>query len=268
MLFHAKESTIQVSGSRMTYVSFGSGSAPLVMIPGLSLRSIHGSALPLAWMFRILSRDHKVYVLDKREAVPEGCRIVDLANDAAEAMHQLGIGRADVIGISLGGMIAQQLALDHPGIVRHLVLGVTLSRPNDTLRAVIGKWVRDASDGDLRAIVPDMMKKMYSDRYLRKYRWLFPIALKTAKLDDPERFIRLAKACLTCDTYDRLDQLRCPVLVLGGADDRIVTAKASEEIADRIGCQIHMYEGLGHAAYEEAGDFDRRIFDFLKNDPA
>ena len=41
-----------------------------------------------------------------------------------------------------------------------------------------------------------------------------------------------------------------------------------EEIADRIGCQIHMYEGLGHAAYEEAGNFDRRIFDFLKNDPA
>ena len=52
-------------------------------------------------------------------------------------------------------------------------------------------------------------------------------------------------------------------LVLGAAEDKIVTAKASEEIAERIGCPIHIYEDLGHAAYEEAPDFNKRIYDFL-----
>ena len=65
MFFNAKEITIPVSQSRMTYVVFGSGTRPLVIIPGLSLRSIHGSAVPLAWMYRIFRKDYRVYVFDK-----------------------------------------------------------------------------------------------------------------------------------------------------------------------------------------------------------
>ena len=263
MLYHAQEKTVTVSGSRMAYVSFGSGSKPLVIIPGLSLRSIHGSALPLAWMYSLFCRDYQVYVFDKKEDLPEPCTVSALADDVAEAMRRIGIGQADVIGISQGGMIAQYLALNHPQFVRKLVLGVTLSRTNDTVRAVIGKWIHDAKQEDYESIVRDMTLKIYSKQYVRKYGWLFPILLKTTTLTDPERFIRLAGACLTCDTYDRLNEIRCPVLVLGGKEDQIVTAKASEEIAERLGCPIFMYQGLGHSAYEEGRDFNQRIYRFL-----
>ena len=85
----------------------------------------------------------------------------------------------------------------------------------------------------------------------------------TVKLNEPERFIRLARACLTADTYGELDRIHCPVLVLGGREDRVVTAEASEEIAARLGCPIYMYEGLGHSAYEEAPDFNQRALAFL-----
>lgn len=70
--------------------------------------------------------------------------------------------------------------------------------------------------------------------------------------------------CLTCNTYERLTELKCPVLVLGGREDKIVTGEASEEMAEKLGCEIHMYEALGHAAYEEAADFNTRIMEFLK----
>ena len=50
---------------------------------------------------------------------------------------------------------------------------------------------------------------------------------------------------------------------MGGAEDKIVTGIASEEIAERLGCELHMYEDLGHAAYEEAEDFNQRIYDFF-----
>ena len=53
------------------------------------------------------------------------------------------------------------------------------------------------------------------------------------------------------------------MLVLGGKEDQIVTAEGSEEIANRLGCPIYMYEGLGHSAYEEGKDFNQRIYHFL-----
>ena len=258
-----QERTVSVSGSRVTYVAFGRGEQPLVLVPGLSLRSIHGSALPLAWMYRLFAKDYRVYVIDKKEDLPEDCTIRGLAGDLAQTMTQLGVAGADVVGISQGGMIAQELAIRHPELVRKLVLGVTLSRTNDTVKTVVESWIQMAERGDDQAIVEDMLLKMYSDAYVQKYRRLFPILLKMTKLTEPERFIRLAKACLTCETYDALDQIRCPVLVLGGREDRIVTARASEEITERLGCAIHLYDGLGHSAYEEAPDFNRRILEFL-----
>ena len=266
MLYQAQEKNITVAGSRMTYVRFGIGSRPLVIIPGLSLRSLHGSALPLAWMYRLFCRDFQVYVFDKKETLPDPCNVSALADDVAEALRQIGIGQADVIGISQGGMIAQYLAINHPQLVRKLMLGVTLSRTNDTVRTVIEKWIRDAEQGNYEAIVHDMTLKMYSEQYVHKYGWLFPVLMKTTKLTDPERFIRLAKACLTCNTYERLDEIRCPVLVLGGKEDQIVTAEASVEIAERLGCPIYMYDGLGHSAYEEGKDFNQRIYQFLKEE--
>ena len=53
------------------------------------------------------------------------------------------------------------------------------------------------------------------------------------------------------------------MFVLGGRQDKVVTGTASAEIAERLGCKIHMYEGLGHAAYEEAGDFNQKVYEFM-----
>lgn len=91
-----------------------------------------------------------------------------------------------------------------------------------------------------------------------------PLLALLQKPKDADRFVSLAKACLSCDTYDDLDKIKCPVLVLGGRQDKIVTGAASEEIAQRLGCDLHMYDDMGHAAYEEAKDFNRVVYAFLK----
>jgi pimeloyl-ACP methyl ester carboxylesterase len=51
--------------------------------------------------------------------------------------------------------------------------------------------------------------------------------------------------------------------VIGGKQDKVVSGVASEEIAEKLGCALHMYENLGHAAYEEAQDFNQMVYDFL-----
>ena len=263
MLYGAKELKLTASGMQFDYIRFGSGKKPLIMIQGLNTRGIKGAALSLAYMYRIFAKEYTVYLFDRRPVVYDGITVRDMAADIASAMDALGLRNADVFGTSQGGMIAQYLAIDRPDLVRRLVLAVTLSRNNDTVRQVVGDWIEMAERGDMKRFVLDMAEKMYSETYVKKYRPLMPLLTILQKPKDVKRFVILAKSCLTCDTYDILDKIKCPTLVIGGKQDKVVSGVASEEIAEKLGCALHMYENLGHAAYEEAQGFNQMVYDFL-----
>lgn len=265
MLYEAKEQKLQINNTQIDYITFGKGTKPLIMIQGLNTRGIKGSAVPLAYMYRIFAKDYKVYLFDRRPDVYEGITVRELAADVAGAMDALGITNADIFGVSQGGMIAQYLAIDRPDLVNKLVLAVTLSKNNDTVKSVVNNWIEMTKQGDMKSLVADMAIKMYSDAYVKRYRLFMPVLTILQKPKDVQRFIILAKACLTCNAYEELNKIKCPVFVIGGRQDKVVSGAASEEIADKLGCQIYMYDELGHAAYEEAKDFNKRVYDFLKN---
>ena len=266
MLYNAKEQMLTIENIQMDYISFGKGTKPLIMIQGLNMNGIKGSAVPLSFMYRIFAKDYKVYLFDRRKDLPENITVRELADDIAIAMDALGIKNADVFGVSQGGMIAQYLAIERPDLVNKLVLAVTLSRNNDTVKTVVNNWSEMTEQGDWKNLVEDMAIKMYSDAYIRKYKMMMPLLTAMQKPKDVKRFLILAKACLTCDVYDELEKIKCPVFVVGGKCDKVVTGEASEEIAEKLGCEIYMYENLGHAAYEEAADFNRKVYGFLKGE--
>ena len=266
MLFNAKELKIKTNTTQMDYITFGKGTKPLIMIQGLNTRRINGAAVPIAYMYRIFAKEYKVYIFDRREDVFEGITVRDMAADIAEAMDVLGLKNADVFGVSQGGMIAQYLAIDRPDLINKLVLAVTLSKNNDTVKTLIENWIEMTQKGDMKNLVLDMAKKMYSDSYIKRYQPFIPLLTFFQKPKETQRFIILAKACLTCEAYEELDKIKCPVYVIGGRCDKVVTGEASEEIAQKLGCKIYMYEDLGHAAYEEAVDFNKRVYDFLKSE--
>ena len=258
-------SKVKVQDMDIDYLSFGNGTKNLILIQGLNTRGIKGAGPSLAYMYRTFTKDYKVYLFDRRPIVHEGITVRDLAQDIAEAMDVLGIQNADVFGVSQGGMIAQYLAIDRPDLVNKLVLAVTLSRNNDTVKAVVHRWVDLVKKNHMKDFVVDMAEKMYSDAYIERYRPFLPMLTILQKPKDVDRFITLANSCLTCNTYVELDKIKCPVLVMGAKQDKVVTGEASEEIAEKLGCKVHMYDELGHAAYEEASDFNQIIYDFLIN---
>ena len=263
MLYNAKDQKINVNNTEIDSISFGTGSKSLVMIQGLNTNGIKGAAKPLAYMYRIFAKEYKVYLFDRRPNVQEGITVRDMAADIAAAMDVLGIEKADVIGVSQGGMIGQYLAIDRPDLVNKLVLAVTLSRNNETVEQVINDWIRMTEQSEMKALITDMAEKMYSDAYVKRYKPFMSLLTLLQKPKDVPRFITLAKSCLTCAAYDELDKIQCPVFVLGAKQDKVVSGKASEEIAQKLGCEIYMYDNLGHAAYEEAKDFNKRVFEFL-----
>ena len=260
---HIRNVTLEKDGTDLDCAVFGRGDHILILIPGLSFQRVKNAAIPLAFMYRIFAKKYTIYVVDKKAAVPAGYTVRDMASDVAFVMERLHLRAADVFGVSQGGMIAQYLAIDYPHLVRKLVLGVTASRKNGTMEQTINSWIRMAERREYGVLVRDMFEKMYSESYLKKYRRLLPVLTKLGKPKDFSRFITLAKACLTCDSYPELYKITCPVFVIGGKQDRVVTGAASEEIAAALGCNIYMYDTLGHAAYEEAPDYNKRIDQFL-----
>ncbi|MBR2528857.1 MAG: alpha/beta hydrolase [Blautia sp.] len=257
------EGVLSLRDTTVDYMAFGKGQRPLILIQGLTFREFKGSVLLVSHMYRIFSRDYRVYLFDRIRDLPEDYTVEQMAGDLAACMDQLGLSQADVVGVSQGGMIGQYLALDRPDLVRKLVLAVTTSRSNELIQTAIEKWTAFARADDYQSLVMDMLDRCYSENYQKKFRRVFPILLKTVNLLPAERFANMAKACLTCGTYERLEEITCPVFIIGGEKDLVVGPQASREMAEKLNCGIYMYEEYGHSAYEEAKDFNQRVYDFL-----
>ena len=264
MIYNVKEGSLKLPHSELDYISFGKGAKPLIMIQGLNTRGIKGAGISLAYMYRIFAKDYKVWLFDRRKNVFDGITVQDMAADTAAAMDALNIKNADIFAVSQGGMIAQYLAIDRPDLFQKLVLAVSLSRDNELVKTAISKWIELTEQNNMKELVIDMAEKLYSESYLKKYRPLLPLLTLLQKPKDVPRFIALSKACLGCESYYELDKIKCPVLVIGGRQDKLVGIKASEEMAEKLGCDIYIYEDLGHAAYEEAKDFNQRVYNFFK----
>lgn len=87
---------------------------------------------------------------------------------------------------------------------------------------------------------------------------------RIGKPKDFKRFLIQANSCIHHDAYSKLDKIECPTLIIGGACDKIVGETASLELADKIeNSELFIYKNFGHAAYEEAKDFNKRVLNFL-----
>ncbi len=267
MFYNAINGTIKIDNTDMDYIAFGNGNKNLVMIPGLGdgLKTAKGMAIPFAFMYRQLAKKYRVYVMSRRNDLPEGFTTKDMARDVHFALEKLGVDKTYLVGVSQGGMISQYVAIDYPEKVEKLILTVTLARQNDTVQKVVSSWIDMAKQGDYKSIMIDTAEKSYSEKYLKKMRWMYSFIGNVGKPKSFDRFLVMAQACLMHDAYDELGKITCPTLIIGGKEDKIVTGEASEEIAEKVvNSELYMYDDYGHGAYEEAKDFWRRVMNFLK----
>jgi len=261
MLFNAYNGNI----CNTDYIRFGAGEKTLVILPGLGdgLQTVKGTALPMAVMYRMFAKDYTVYAFSRRTDIPTGSSTRDMARDLAEGMDALGITQADVLGVSMGGMIAQHLAIDYPEKVGKLVLTVTCPKPNPILEESVSEWVALAKRGDHAAFMASNLQRIYSPKYCRQNQWMVPILGKLTKPKSYERFFVLADACLHHEA--EVARIQAPTLVIGGGQDKALGGEASRKMAEAIlGARLHMYPQWGHGLYEEAKDFNDLVLTFLK----
>lgn len=258
--------TVGADGARMDYVRFGQGDRAFVILPGLSVDSVMKYADAVAEVYKPLTDDFTVYLFDRRRELPEAYSVCDMARDTAAALRALGLAQVDLFGASQGGMIAMTIAVEHPELVRRLILGSTSARMDQRHFGTIARWICLAESGDAEALYLAFGEALYPREVFEQSRAVLTAAAKTVTDADLKRFAILAEGLNGFDMTRRLSQIQCPVLVIGSRDDAVLGGEASEGIASafagRPDCEIHMYDGYGHAAYDLAPDYKARILRF------
>jgi 3-oxoadipate enol-lactonase len=245
---------------------------------------VHGSGPPLlliegayyaTWMWfkqvPYLTRFFQVITFDNRGAgfsdqPPPPYTTAQMADDAAGLLEVLGVERAHVLGVSMGGMIAQELALRHPGKVEGLVLACTTPLPIP----------REEFDRILREVQPlPTLEAKYrrgfelaaAPGYFDQNPWDLDEMLQ-ARLANPQSlqgFQGHASAIMTHDTGARLGQIDTPTLVLHGDADTVVPPTGADLLAQGIpGAARALFPGAGHLFFvERAVQFNRTLSEFL-----
>jgi len=259
----------EASGFRQYYEEHGSG-FPLLLINGLG--SDH-----LEWLFQLpaFTPHFRVIVFDNRgtgkSGVPAGpYTTAQMADDAAALLRVVGIAGAHVLGVSLGGMIAQEVALRHPDLVEGLVLGCTgpggsLSvRPSPEAMAAFALAGRDDPEGELRRMIPFLYTDAYSRGHPEEVEAFIRRRLENPT--PPEGYAAQLAAAVSHDASGRLERVRARTLVITGDADRLVDRENSMRIAGRVpGAKLVVLPGAPHRLFAENADaFNRAVLSFLR----
>lgn len=260
--------SVRVGDISMYYVEAGAGE-PLVLVMGLG-------ADHLAWGFQfpVFAERYRVIAFDNRGAGQTGApdhayTTRMMAGDTVGLMDELGIERAHVLGVSMGGMIAQEIALNHPERVRSLQLHCTLGRPDAYLHAQL-------SVGRI-----ERRTLTHEEAMRAGYLWLFAPATYNERPEFVEMVLQSALAnpypmsltgferqCDAVQTHDALDRvaaIRCPTLISVADQDILVPPRFSRALADRIpAAELRLIEGAAHGYFWERPDlFNAMCLNFL-----
>jgi pimeloyl-ACP methyl ester carboxylesterase len=260
---------VNVNGCRFYYEIHGNGD-PLVLIMGLRRN--------LEWWYRqipTLSGHFQVIAFDNRGAgrsdKPETDYSIPLfADDTAALMEALGIARAHIVGISMGGYIAQELCLRHPGKVIDLVLGCTSA---GGATAVVMSAERQKKFTATEGLTPEQilekdMDIYFSDEYIRADRQAIDAfrEISMRHYQPAHAFFRQFAACLKHDTAERLGRIQQPVLIMTGDDDPLVPPQNSTILKELLpGARLSIFPKGRHCFFMEFADrFNREVIDFFK----
>lgn len=251
------------------YFEISGDGPPVLLIYGLAGRGDgYRHQIPaLSEHFRVITFDNRgVGETDQPE---EPWTIADMADDAVGLLDALGIERAHVFGVSMGGMIAQELALRHPGRVKKLALGCTHSgiincTPSpkwvtEIFKTLAGKSreqaVRESVPFNFSPWTQEHRRELIDEEIER----MIPNGQRAHAYENQ------VKAIYGFDAFDRLNQLDVPTLVLTGKDDALIPPENSRVLAERVpGARLIEFDRAGHLFFiEQADQVNRALIEFF-----
>jgi len=266
-----KSGYIDTNGQQIYYEMYGEGE-PLILIMGIG----GDSTMWTPYQVPAFSTKFQVIVFDNRDAGRSSkaatyYTIADMADDVAGLMDGLGKECAHILGISMGGMIAQEFALRYPDRLNKLILTGTGAATGRAKFDPIMAWnFVKQHDTEGLAFAAQQFIWLFSTEFLRNRQAVDQtLALFASNPNpmSPEAYARQAEAYTKHDALDRLTNVRTPTLVISGEQDRLAPPWIAHELVDAIpGAKFYLVEGGGasHALIlERPDDFNKIVMDFL-----
>lgn len=258
---------VSVNGFSMEYLKFGHGSNILVIIPGLSVQSSILYPLFIAKQYKLFWDDFTVYIFDRRMEVPPVYFVSDMAYDTVQAIKYLGLEDISIFGASQGGMIAMEIALQYPELVKKLVLCSTAMRVDEKRFSVINEWIKYAENNDKKSLFLSFGEKIYPKDTFEKFREALCGIAETVSDEELKRFIIIANGAKDLDITDKVSSIKCPVMLVSDNDDKVFGTEPTMEMAESFklndGFEMKIYSGFGHAVYDTSPDFREKMYCFL-----
>ncbi len=268
----------KINNVEINYHTVGDGQ-PLLFIAGLGVDN-------MCWIYQVpkFQEFFKVIVFDNRgigkstgSIAPYSIRM--MADDAVELLKYLNIEKSHIVGTSMGGMIAQEIAINYPNMVDKLVLCSTFAKPQNMVE-IIMKGVKDIigyNTLDIFGINPHrlvfeklfsyLLQQIFSEEFLLENNKLIEETLRRylPKLTYVETFLKQTGAVYTHNTLDRLNLIKAETLIITGMEDKLVVPECSDILAEKISrSKLKKIEHAGHGMHFEMPDvFNRIVIDFL-----
>ncbi len=239
---------------------------PLLLIMGLgyTLEMWHRVRPLLAERFRVLVFDNRG--VGRSDVPAVGYSIPDMARDAVAVFDEAGIESAHVLGVSMGGYIAQALVIEHPERVRSLILGCTACGGPDAVQAdpevlaALTARAELAVEEGVRVMIPYVYDAGTPEELIEE-----DLAIRVQTYPTAEGYNGQLQAIVTHQTFDRLGEVDVPTLVLHGQSDRLVPHANGEDIARRIkGSRFVSIPNASHIFFTDQHDVtSKAILEFL-----
>jgi len=260
---------VKVNDIQMFYEVHGEG-FPLIMIMGFTGNT---SWWDPRWI-QTLSGKFKVIAFDNRGAgrtdiSDREYSIKLFADDTAGLMNTLGIPQANVLGISMGGMIAQELVLNYPEKVKKVVLCSTHCGGAKSVQAsdeVLGTLTADRSGVSVEEVARMTIPLFFTEDFIKNTPGVEELVIEQISKDpiSNEAFMRQMSAIMKFDAYDRLSQIKTPTLILHGKQDILIPPENGSILGKAIpGSRLVSFENSAHGLMEETEEVLDTILEFL-----
>jgi 3-oxoadipate enol-lactonase len=257
---------VTANGINIHYTLNGAASAPVVTLShslATDLRMWEPQAGPLAARYRVLRFDTRGH--GGTDAPAEAYTLEQLAEDARQLLLALGVQRTHFIGLSMGGMIGQVLALTHPELLRSLVLCDTSSRIPAEARPMWDERIRVAGSEGMEPHVEPTIGRWFTPPFAAAHPEVLAPVRSMIRETPPKGYAGCCHAIKALDLTDRLSSIRVPTLIIVGEDDLGTPVAASRAIHERIpGSQLVILKSASHLSnIEQAEAFTEAVLAFL-----
>lgn len=255
------------NNKKMNYFKFGMGSKIMVMIPGLSVKSVMEAENIIINDYKLLTKDFTIYCFDRIEEPKEGYTIKDMAIDMLSVIKLLGLKDIYLFGASQGAMIGFNMILLDETLFKKFIVASSCTKVDDFINSKIKEFINYAKNYEKKELFLGFSKLIYPDEIYLKYENYLTDIIPSITNIELDKFVILAKTIINFDIFDLVKDINIPILFVHDKLDKLININNVYAFLKtykyKSNFTSYFYEGYGHALYDLALDFKKIILDYF-----